>query len=160
MDSACQRFMTDPETPLHEARTFAVHKQVVENMQPAVIVGLGYYLGTRVGFALTPNGQPNSVFWPPNAILLAALLLAPRRTWWILVLAIFPAHMFAQLQVGVPVWTAAAWFITNTSEALIGAFFIARFVPPKKVFDSVRGVFIFVIFGVLIAPFVTSFLDA
>jgi two-component system sensor histidine kinase UhpB len=69
--------------------------------------------------------------------------------------------MLAQLPTGVPVWTALGWFITNTSEALIGAFCITRFAPQgKSVFDSVRGILIFVLFGVLIAPLATSFLDA
>jgi signal transduction histidine kinase len=143
-----------------KARASAAGKQILQIMRPAVVVGVGYYLGTRIGFALTPSGQPHSVFWPPNAILLAALLLTPRRVWWALLLAVLPAHMFAQQEVGVPVWTATAWYLTNTSEALIGAFCITRFSQPRKLFESVRGVFIFVIFGVLIAPFTTSFLDA
>jgi len=125
----------------------------------ALLVGVSYYLGTRIGLALTPPGQPNSTFWPPNAILLAALLLAPRRIWWTFLLAALPAHLFAQLPAGVPLWTAIGWFVTNTSEALIGAFFITRF-SRGKIFDSVRGVLAFVIFGVLIAPLATSFLDA
>ena len=125
----------------------------------ALLVGISYYLGTRIGLALTPPGQPNSTFWPPNAILLAALLLAPRRVWWTFLLAALPAHLFAQLPAGVPLWTAIGWFISNTSEALIGAFFITRFTRGKT-FDSVRGVLAFVIFGVLIAPLATSFLDA
>jgi signal transduction histidine kinase len=126
----------------------------------ALIAGLSYYAGTRVGFALTPTGQPNSAFWPPNAILLAVLLLAPRKVWWAVLLAVVPAHLLAQLQAGVPLATAAAWLATNTSEALIGAFCIGQLVRPTRVFDSVRGVFIFVLFGVLMAPFATSFLDA
>src|SRR5215469_13336031 len=62
----------------------------------ALLVGIGYYAGTRVGFYLTPRGQPNSTFWPPNAILLAGLLLAQRRVWWVLLLAVLPAHLIAQ----------------------------------------------------------------
>jgi signal transduction histidine kinase len=125
-----------------------------------MVVGIGYYIGTRIGFAFTPNGQPNSTFWPPNAILLAALLLAPRRIWWMLLLAVLPAHLVAQLRSGVPVWTAFGWFITNTMEALIGAFFIIRLAPKKRLFDSVRGILIFLVFGVLLAPLATSFFDA
>ena len=143
-----------------EARASATYKQMPQTLKSAVIVGLAYYLGTRLGFALTPSGQPLSVFWPPNAIVLAALLLTPRRIWWTLLLAVFPAHMFAQHEVGVPVWTATAWYLTNTSEALIGAYCISRFVQPRDLFESVRGVSLFVIFAVVIAPFATSFLDA
>jgi len=56
------------------------------------LVGIGYYLGAKLGFALTLRPQPVSVLWPPNAILLAALLLTPVRTWWFMLLAVFPAH--------------------------------------------------------------------
>src|SRR6516164_134997 len=100
--------------------------EIVPIAMTALLVGISYYVGTRIGFAWTPAGQPNSTFWPPNAILLAALLLTPRRAWWTFLLAVLPAHMFAQLQTGVPVWTALGWFITNTSEALIGALCITR----------------------------------
>ena len=137
-----------------------VAKRILRTVRPALLVGISYYVGTRIGFAWTPIGQPNSTFWPANAILLAALLLTPRRTWWILLLAVLPTHMLAQLQAGVPVWTAFGWFITNTSEALIGAFCIARFTHPRNTLDNVRGVFILVVFGVVLAPLATSFLDA
>jgi signal transduction histidine kinase len=137
-----------------------VVKRILRNVRPALLVAISYYVGTRIGFAWTPIGRPNSTFWPANAILLAALLLIPRRTWWTLFLAVLPTHMLAQLQAGVPAWTALGWFITNTSEALIAALCIARFTHPRNTLDNVRGVFTFVVFGVVLAPLATSFLDA
>lgn len=134
--------------------------QILRTFGPALLVAASYYLGTRIGFAWTPSGQPNSTFWPANAILLAALLLAPQGIWWALLLAVLPAHMIAQLQSGVPVWTASAWFISNSAEGLIGALFITRFTRRESLFDTVRGVLTFLICGVLIAPLLTSFLDA
>jgi integral membrane sensor domain MASE1 len=124
----------------------------LRSIASAVLVGIGYYVGTRIGFALTPKGQPNSTFWPPNAILLAAFLLAPRRSWWTFVLAILPVHLLAQLQIGVPVSTALGWFITNTGEALIGGFFITRLISRNKLFNSLRGVIVFIVFGVFDCP--------
>jgi signal transduction histidine kinase len=134
--------------------------RILPTASAALLVGISYYVGTRIGFAWTPTGQPNSTFWPSNAILLAALLLAPRKAWWAIFLAVLPVHMFAQLETGVPVWTAVGWFITNSSEALIGAYCITRFTDSAKKLDSVRGVLIFLAFGVLFAPLATSFLDA
>lgn len=134
--------------------------QVLNTVGSAVLVGVAYYTGARIGFALTPPGQPNSTFWPPNAILLAAFLLAPRRVWSAFFLAVLPAHLFAELQSGVPLATAVGWFIANTSEAAIGAFCITQLAPQNRLFESVRGVFLFVVFGVLFAPLLTSFLDA
>jgi len=141
-------------------RSSVTAARMLRRVSFALLVGAGYYLGTRIGFTWTPKGQPNSTFWPPNAILLAAFLLAPRWRWWLIfLLAVLPAHTFAQLQAGVPVWTALGWFLTNTGEALIGAYCIKR-ISPESTLDSVRGVFTFVVFGVLIAPLATSFLDA
>jgi signal transduction histidine kinase len=126
----------------------------------ALLVGTSYYVGTLIGFAWTPAGRPNSTFWPPNAILLAALLVVRRKDWWTLLMGVLAAHMVAQLQTGVPLWTAVGWFITNSSEALIGAYCITQFTGSARKLDGVRGVLIFVVFGVLFAPLATSFLDA
>jgi len=76
--------------------------QILNTFRLAVLVGASYYAGTRIGFAWTLSGQPNSTFLPPNAILLACFLLAPTRRWWTFIVAVFPAHMLAQHQAGVP----------------------------------------------------------
>ena len=57
----------------------------------------------------------------------------------------FPAHMLAQHQAGVPLWTAVGWFISNISEALISAFCITRLTESRKIFDDLRGVFTFLV---------------
>ena len=62
----------------------------------------GYYLGCKIGFALTFQPHPVSVLWPPNSVLVAALLLTPPRSWWLVLLAALPAHLAAQLQSHVP----------------------------------------------------------
>jgi len=127
----------------------------------ALLVAAAYFGGTKLGLALTPSEQPISTLWPPNAILLAALLLAPTRRWPTFLLAVLPAHLFLQLHSGIPALTALGWFATNTGEALLGAACIrAFFKPSEPLFDSFRGVLAFVVFAVLIASVVTSFLDA
>ena len=126
----------------------------------AVLVAAGYYLGTRIGFALTPQPQPIATFWPPNAVLLAAFLLAPRRTWGIILLAVFPAHLLIQLPAGIPLVTACGWFVSNSAEALLGAACIRRFKEPGELFEDVPGVLIFLAFGVVLAPLASSFVDA
>ena len=53
----------------------------------AVATGVAYYAAARVGLALTPSSQALSTLWPPNAVLLGALLLAPLEWWLALILA-------------------------------------------------------------------------
>ena len=126
----------------------------------ALMVAIGYYLGSQIGFLLTPTGTPIATFWPPNAILLAALLLTPARVWWVLALAVLPAHLFVQLRAHIPLVSSLIWFVGNTGEALLGAICVRIFKKDKPLFESVHGVIVFLVFGVLLPTLATSFLDA
>src|SRR6266446_9477073 len=120
----------------------------------------GYYLGARLGFALTFQPHPVSVLWPPNSILVAALLLTPPRIWWFILLAAFPAHCAAQLQSHVPQLMILCWFISNSCEAVISAGLTRYLVGGPIRFRSLRDASIFCLCAVLIGPFLSSFLDA
>jgi PAS domain S-box-containing protein len=125
-----------------------------------VLVCVGYYLGAKLGFALTFRPHPISVLWPPNSILVAGLLLTPPRIWWFLVLAAFPAHWAAQLQSHVPPLMISCWFVSNSCEALLGAGLTRYFVGGSIRFTSLRNAGIFCLCVVLTGPFLSSFLDA
>src|SRR6266478_5801046 len=126
----------------------------------ALLVFAAYYIGAKIGFALTFQPHPVSVLWPPNSILLAALLLMPVRVWWVILLAAFPAHLAAQLQSNVPPTMILCWFISNSCEALIGAGCIRYLIDRPVRFDRLRNVGIFCFFAAFLGPFLSSFLDA
>ena len=126
----------------------------------ALFVFFAYYLGTQLGFALTFQPHPISAMWPPNAILLAALLLTPTRSWWLPIVAALPAHLLGELQSGVPSSMIAAWFVSNCSEALIGAAGIRALAGERFHFHSLRNVAVFVGCGVFLGPFASSFIDS
>jgi PAS domain S-box-containing protein len=123
-------------------------------------VFVGYYLGARIGFALTFQPHPVSVLWPPNSILVAALLLTPPRIWWLVLLAAFPAHCAAQLQSHVPRLMILSWFISNSCEAVISAGLTRYLVSRPIRFTSLRDAGIFCLCAVVVGPFLSSFLDA
>ena len=129
-----------------------------------LIIGLwvfaGYYLGCKIGFALTFQPHPVSVLWPPNSVLVAALLLTPPRSWWVVLLAALPAHLAAQLQSHVPPLMIFCWFLSNSCEALIGAGLMRYLVGGPIRFTTLRNVGLFCLCVVFIAPFLSSFLDA
>src|SRR5881394_2343615 len=131
---------------------------------PMLVTGLvvfaAYYLGARIGFALTFQPHPVSVLWPPNSILVAALLLTPPRIWWFVVLAAFPAHCAAQLQNHVPPLMILCWFISNSCEAVIGAGLTRYFIGGPIRFTSLRNTGVFCLCVVFTGPFLSSFLDA
>lgn len=124
-----------------------------------LIVGVAYYIGARIGLALTMKTQPVSTLWPPNAILLAALLLTPPRIWPFVLLGALPAHLLVEVASGIPTLMVLSWFVSNSSEALIGAG-LMRLVDPSPRLDSFRRAANFLIGGVLLATFLSSFLDA
>jgi MASE1 len=128
------------------------------------VIGLcvfaGYYLGAKIGFALTFQPYPVSVLWPPNSILVAALLLTPPHIWWFVLLAAFPAHCAAQIQSDVPPLMILSWFVSNSSEAVLSAGLACYLVRGPIQFTSLRNAGIFCLCAVFAGPFLSSFLDA
>ena len=129
-----------------------------------LLIGLwvfaGYYVGCKIGFALTFHPHPVSVLWPPNYVLVAALLLTPPRVWWFVLLAAFPAHLAAQFQSHVPPLMILCWFVSNSCEAVIGAV-LTRYLAGGPIhFRSLRNVGIFCLCVVFVGPLLSSFLDA
>jgi len=124
------------------------------------LVATAYYACSLVGFFLTPPDTPISTFWPPNAILLSAFLLTTPRLWTAVLLGVVPAHFLVQLRMGIPLFSSLGWFFGNTGEALLGAVCMRAVCKERGFFESVRGMVIFLSFGVLLAPVTSSFLDS
>jgi two-component system sensor kinase FixL len=125
-----------------------------------VLTALGYWLGAKLGVALTPLPQPVASLWPPNAVLLAALLIVPQRYWSVILLGVLPVHLAVELGGGVPLPMALSWFVSNAGEAVLGAWLVRRFNGPAPRLDSVRALAVFTVCASFFATFATSFLDA
>jgi len=83
-------------------------------IRAALLVGLAYYLGAKLGFELTLRPSPISTLWPPNSILLAALLLTPLQWWWVILLGALPAHLAVELPSGFPPQLVMGWFVRRS----------------------------------------------
>ena len=125
----------------------------------ALLVCAAYYVGANVGFILRFPPATPSLLWPPNSILTATLLLSAPRRWGIYLLAALPAHLVAELGV-FPFPLVLSLFVTNCSEALLAAICVRRFSDAPTHFDTLRRVVAFIVGAVLVAPFVSSFVDA
>src|SRR4029453_11047179 len=73
---------------------------------PAAAVAVGFSPGSLLGFSWRFPGSGISFFWPPTAVLTAALLMSPPRAWGWLLASALGAHGVAHAQNGVPV---TAW---------------------------------------------------
>jgi PAS domain S-box-containing protein len=98
-------------------------------MRVAVRVGLvclAYYLGSLLGYALIFPSSYISIIWPPNTILLVALLLAPRRHWPWLLLIVFPVHLLVQTHFGVSPPAATLYYAYDSALVLLTAWAVQR----------------------------------
>jgi PAS domain S-box-containing protein len=75
-------------------------------------------------------------------------------------IAVFGAHLGAELQSGVPAGMVLCWFVSNCTEALIGAGLLRRFSGRSLAFDSIGSTALFFVCAGLAAPFLSSFVDA
>ncbi len=95
--------------------------------QSALIVFVAYLVGAEAAFLVgTLSDKIFAPFWPPNIVLFGALLLLPRERWWLAFAAAFPAHVIAEVKVGMPAHQLMVAFATNAAVALAAAEIIRR----------------------------------
>jgi len=120
-----------------------------------VATALAYLLSAMVGEALAFPSAPVSALWAPNAILLAALLLAPMNRWWIYLAAILPVHVLAQVA-DTPLPQIGIQYIVNSAEAVIGAAALVRFQSEPRRLGQLSAMTNLVLIGGIAAPLITS----
>src|SRR5262249_54713163 len=129
-----------------------VHFVSIRSVAVAILVSAVYLFGMKIGSALTAAGSPISTIWPPNALLMAALLVSPLRYWPLFLAVLLPAHVLFQMRLGIPLGASLGWFVGNTGEALLGAALVRPSGRREPLFETGRGVIRFVLFGALLAP--------
>ena len=115
-----------------------------------------HYLAALLGDNLIFPGTPVSVFWPASAVLLAALLVAPRRTWWLFVLAVLPGYLLIVVPRGIPPRVVLIQLLGNCGLALLGAVVIHRLVGAPRRFDRLGAMALFILVGAVVIPVVMS----
>lgn len=127
--------------------------QVSRDLQMPLLVALAYYLGAEAAFFIgTLSDKIFAPFWPPNIVLLCALLLAPPNRWWLFIAAAFPAHAFAELSVGMSLPGLFVAFITNCLVASLNAAAIRLLIGTAEWFGSLRNAALYMFITVVTAP--------
>ena len=128
--------------------------------RPVLLVCLGYYAGAWIAKTLRFPDSNLSLIWPPTAILLGALLLAPPRKWWIYLLALAPVHVLVQMQDGVSAGGIISQLIGNFSQALLAAFSVYYLNKRVVHLNSFRAIVVFTLGAIIFAPVVVSTIAA
>jgi signal transduction histidine kinase len=85
----------------------------------ALLVMLVSYLAGKLGGTMLVSGLGLSVLWPPSALLVAAMLLVPRRNWLVILPAGLAGAAVENLQLGFTLGATGQFFLANTVEFLV-----------------------------------------
>ena len=132
--------------------------EYLKTLRGPLLVAVAYYLGAQAAFAIgTLTDRIFAPFWPPNVVLFCALILAPRRQWWIYIAATFPAHVLAELSIGMPAAQLMVAFATNCMVAMLNAWGVQRFLKEPPWFGTLRNASTYILTTVGIGPAVSAF---
>jgi integral membrane sensor domain MASE1 len=125
----------------------------LRDLSGPVLVGVAYYLGAQAAFLIgTLSDRVFAPFWPPNIILFCALLLVPRSQWWLYIAFTIPAHVAAEVQVGMspPQYTVA--FLTNCVVAVLNALLVQWALEKPPWLNDFRKTLWYILITAVVVP--------
>jgi PAS domain S-box-containing protein len=120
----------------------------------------GSFLGASAGTALVLPGVSSAVFFPPYAVLTAALLLSPVRHWWLYALASAAGNFWPHLHHEGPTWFIAEAEIANITRAVVAAAGVRWLGDRTGFFNTGRNRTVFLTFTALIGPAIGALIGA
>lgn len=91
-------------------------------------------------------------FWCPDAVLLCALLLSPRRTWWSYLLLALPTRLILTPRSTFPFGFQLATYANDCLQALLAAAWLRRLKPKGPWLSSVKELATFGSIAVVTVP--------
>jgi PAS domain S-box-containing protein len=123
----------------------------------AALVAAAYFIGAEAAFLVgTFSDRIFAPFWPPNVILFFALLMAPRRHWWVYIAAAFPAHVMAEANVGMPAPQYLVAFATNCLVAVLSASILRTGLSKAPWLGSLRKAALYILIAAVVSPAISS----
>jgi PAS domain S-box-containing protein len=96
-------------------------------------------------------------FWPPDAVLLCALLLTPRQKWWLYLLAPLPIRLLVAVPSDIPAWFLPAVYANDSLKAIIAAAILRRLNHGAPRLASMPELVQFFAVAVLCVPALSAF---
>ena len=126
----------------------------------ALGVMLVSYLAARLGATMVVSSLGLSVLWPPSALLVAAMLLVPRRNWLVLLPAGLAGAALENLQLGFTLAATGHFFLANTIEFLIIGLGLGYFFDGVPRLNSSKALAKYCFFAVFLGPLVAATIGA
>src|SRR5215831_11225991 len=128
-----------------------------------LLLGAAYYATGIVGLALRLEPGGISTIWLPQGVILAALILAPLRYWWLYLAALLPLHLHlvTHFQGPVPLAIMLVQYGGNLAQGILGALAIRRILGAPPRLDDLRRMAVFLVLGVILpVVFVSALVTA
>jgi PAS domain S-box-containing protein len=124
-----------------------------------LLIAGAVYVATHAAFALRLPQSGIGLVWPPNAVLLAALLLLPTTSWGLVIGGGLIGHLIAETQYDAALAQQLLSFVGNASQALLGAWLFRRYAGDRPKIDDTHAAGVFLVAAVA-APAAASFVPA
>jgi PAS domain S-box-containing protein len=123
----------------------------------STLVALVCYLAARLGGILIING-PQTLWplWPGSAVLVAILLVSPRKIWPILIPAGLTGFVLYDLPAGVSIHSTAVLLFADIAEILVAVWGVHYFLNGVPRLDSLKAFGKYVLVTVMLGPLVAT----
>jgi PAS domain S-box-containing protein len=136
-------------------RRFAPKTRTIMNL---VLFSTAFYLAYVYGMSFHHNSS--APFWPPDAILLCALLLTPWRRWWLYLIVTLPIRLSVAVPPDISIWFLLAVYANDSLKAIISAALLKRINHGPPRLESMQELFLFFTVAVLSVPMLSAFAGA
>ena len=106
-------------------------------------LSLLYYALVVVSMKFRFSTSGLALLWPSNALLVATLVLTPKRRWWVYLLSVIPAHIAGLSPYHLGLSWLAYQIAFNSIQAIACAVILQRFRPAILYFETLKEVLIF-----------------
>ena len=125
-----------------------------------LLVAILCYLGDRLAYVLGIPPDQLASLWPSTPLLVAVLLLTPRRIWPLLIAAGLGGIVLADLRNGASIGDEIWFSLGNACEVFISILGINLLFKRVPQLTSVKALAKYLVVGVILAPFVAGLVGA
>lgn len=131
---------------------------LVRTILNTLLFSAAFYLAYVYGMLF--HNVSSAPFWAPDAVLLCALLLTPRQSWWLYLLAPLPIRFLVAVPPDLPAWFLPAAYINDSLKAIISATLLKRLNHGPPQLTSMQELVRFFAVAVLGVPTLSAFWGA
>ncbi len=155
MSATSERHFLLPELEEGEQSRSNLSFQDVKNILLFAVAYLAAF-----GYSSFFAQNASAPLWFPDSVLLCALLLAPKKKWWLYILATIPIRFLPGLSPHVAFWFLLATFVNDAMKASLAAYLLRRSSGNFPPLNTLRRFTSYLVIAVLMLPLLSAILGA